>query len=362
MDTAWTLLLALLALHFAEGLYFVRREAVAFTRRGGQWRIGFAERSPGTGRRAFLLLDPFIPLAPTLVSEPLPFTPTPAGVVEGSVEAWSGPPSRHNKGLTHAQLERLRVEQSLLLGPGGFEVPFSSGRGAEHARELLTAHAGRGVDRMIKAYLDCSHDVRRIRERVEHFDRVTRGLKHGCWVLLLLLFAGVYGVLFVAAARASWLPIACAFGAAAVFVVVGFVRAHRALYPERKGERVMKVVLMLLSPPALARARQWLARDLLVEHHPLAIAVALASEDQTLALAGRILRDLDHPLTADDHGAIRRALRAGHAQLLKSLPLPPSAPVRADGSSAYCPRCLALYRDREGVCADCPNIARVPFD
>jgi hypothetical protein len=374
MDPAWLFIGALVALHLIEGLFWVRREAVGFARGARRYRVVRPEGPFGNQRGAFLLLSPLPPLGALFVVEPWPLTP-------GGEAAWLVPaetlgapegPSPGPPRWSWAEAAKARREGKAILGPGGRSVTTSSGRlAADLVAHLhaLAAAAPKGRAKAMEAALQRAHDVGAVKARLQFFEKVTArlGVYANAWLPLML--GGAYGLFFVPAAwdRAPYL-----LGAMGLLLVLTWVElfiAHRRLYPDLRGERALKLLLMVLSPPAASRSRAWLARDALAGFHPLAVAAALLSQDDLRAYAAEVWRDLHHPLGPDDPeagpdlAAARARLAAAHRRVLASHGIDADTldgpPAELEPSvRAYCPRCHEVFLEPAGPCSDCPGVAK----
>jgi len=150
-----------------------------------------------------------------------------------------------------------------------------------------------------------------------------------------------------------------------------FHRAHRELYPEEGESRWTLVVTVFLSPPMAIRATDALMRDILCDIHPLAAARVLCNEEEFLALASRILREVEFPLPASDvsqenptreweeayREKLWRALERFMARAGKNLHHLLGPPRReSEECKSYCPRCWNQYLIPSGVCLDCQGL------
>ena len=96
----------------------------------------------------------------------------------------------------------------------------------------------------------------------------------------------------------------------------------------------------------------------------LTAAFVLCREEEARRVAGRYLRRWRHPLT-DEDAERSAALLAGATNMLVGHGWDPAdlvgAPLRHDGSAAYCPRCEAQFLDAGGECSDCRGVKVVDF-
>jgi hypothetical protein len=285
-----------------------------------------------------------------------------------------------NPGPRPAQVgRRLRFDEDLAVdretrrvrAGGKLFVEAGSERLARRLAALiaeLRALPASKRDGRIDAEIKRSLDVRAIEERVAAFGAATADLRAACtwelvFVFVLTPIAGIlYGLVHV------WLPLLALLVLAQVFIVWAFVRAHKALFPDERGERRSHVILMSLSPPAAMRALDALSRDLLVEFHPLCVARVMLEEEEFRALAARVLRDAHHPLPMGREGTDADVVAAAESWRRRSTAalerfvrkqgvpdelwtLPPNR--EGDDCTTYCPRCLQQFTIPAGKCARC---------
>jgi hypothetical protein len=136
------------------------------------------------------------------------------------------------------------------------------------------------------------------------------------------------------------------------------------------------MLLMVIAPPLSIRAARQTALHLLSDFHPVAVAAEAMPREGFAQFAGMVERDFAHPmLTPFMHGNeaalsalhwFRGRLRAQIAPTvaenvtgtvaLSGPPVPESAQ-----SLAYCPRCLAQFKQPSGMCPDCRSVRLVAF-
>jgi hypothetical protein len=190
-------------------------------------------------------------------------------------------------------------------------------------------------------------------------DIIERVTRLGASTRLLSILSGLLGVALlvvtpvllvtsrIEAVLWQWLAVLVVLDLA---VIVSFVRTRRRLQPRNRP--LKPLVLAMLSPIAAIRLAATLAIDCLRDAHPTAAAIALATDEDVLAVARRAW--FDEP---DDRKRIEKALKK--RELFNALLRPP---VDADGtSSAYCPRCHQQYCSGAELCADCASIGLLPL-
>ena len=79
--------------------------------------------------------------------------------------------------------------------------------------------------------------------------------------------------------------------------VVGtmFIRLHKLYYPSLVLDRRMRLFMMVLVPPALIRAVDYVSLGLIAKHHPLAAANVLSDRPSFMRFARALLLDLRFP-------------------------------------------------------------------
>jgi hypothetical protein len=184
-------------------------------------------------------------------------------------------------------------------------------------------------------------------------------------------------------------PLVCRFGfgqfgawllagmlAQTITIAVLFRRAHAALHPGADEERFKPFLTMLLAPPTAIRAPDILARHLLENFHPLALARVLCPRESFEEFARQVLLDSRYPLfpvsPKSDPAAVaaeqwfRDAAMNAVEKYVASAGLQPvgltAPPLPAEPANrSYCARCGAQFVMTEGSCADCGGRPLQPF-
>jgi hypothetical protein len=191
--------------------------------------------------------------------------------------------------------------------------------------------------------------------RVEAWQGEARELRWLCHLLWLYLFVAAPLLAGRLGLAASWLPLAGGLLLLDLAVAFEFWRAHRALYPERRGERIGRVLALVLSPPAAIRADEALGRYLLATTPALTAAVLLGAGDGLTSWARRVCHDegllgRGAPIAPEVEHTLRTA-----GLSIAALGEPPAH--RDPGAQAYCPRCHAQLTGGEPTCPDCGVLA-----
>lgn len=372
MAPADALVLTLVALHVVEGLFWVHRHALVFARTATGARLVGTDGPFGNGSHTFVLLDPLPPLRPRFVVEPSPISLSEAGVVRmppelpiGTREAPAAP-----EPFDYAALTEVKASGKDIVTPDRTVARTSSTALAHHLAAALRAiAAAEDRTRAIDEAFAAAFDVEAARARLAEFDNQTRFLGVVANCAPIVLIGGIAGLMYLPLVARFWGSLAAlAFGVFALTWVDMF-RAHRELYPELRAKRWQDLALMMLSLPATARARGWVARDLLAEHHPLAVAAVLLDDAAFEDIARRTWRSLTHPLPVPEASraiveSMRERLRVHVRALVESKGLDvevlAARPSRSsDRVVAMCPRCESEFEQAQPECPDCPGVALI---
>ena len=161
-----------------------------------------------------------------------------------------------------------------------------------------------------------------------------------------------------------------------VTIAILFRRSHKAMLPLADEERFTHFLIMLMAPPTAIRAHDVLARHLLENFHPLAVARELCPSKTFKKFARAVLVDLRFPMlpvcpsnqanTVATEEWFRSALLdtvekfVASAELSTSELTAPALAADAENRS-YCPRCEAQFITLGGVCVDCGGRPLKPF-
>jgi hypothetical protein len=152
--------------------------------------------------------------------------------------------------------------------------------------------------------------------------------------------------------------------------VLRFYAAHRQLYPERRWERCLQLLVTFVSPASAMRASDHLARQLLTDSHPVPVLIALNAIDKMNFVAATC-RDAIYPIPLEVEGEsaleIKSVANEYHAMYVErlrrcveecqlsfeELTLPPSD--LSEEALSYCERCHNEFIEREAVCGLCSD-------
>lgn len=214
-----------------------------------------------------------------------------------------------------------------------------------------------------------AYDVKAIEARLAEFRASTLFLQALSNLAPFVIFGALAAFFFAPSGFERWPVLLATVAIVLVTTWVETYRVHKRLYPAKKADRAQKLVLLVLSFPAAARARAWLGRDVLAGFAPLAVASVLLPREAFVELAAYAWRHEANPTTAEraaiaagDAAArereqsARRELLAKAGVGIEELSKPPAR--TSPSARAHCPRCHAEYVDAVGPCPDCPGVDR----
>lgn len=225
-------------------------------------------------------------------------------------------------------------------------------------------------------------DAEAVAARVEEYRSRSGALRVLCNLLFLSMFVLAPALVRWQGLGRWWMPLLAALVLLMAATLFAYRRAHGALYPGQSAERRKRIAALLFSPPAVARAHDALARDLLAPFHPLAAAAALSPREEFLDLARRALVDARAAAPGAAAGDASAAAGRGGARAGKPAAPGPSVgeiealvrragarpeellapPARPEAHArSYCPRCHCQYTFAAGACADCGGLGLQPL-
>src|ERR1051326_3420645 len=377
-----SLLLVLALIYLSECLVWVRHGALAFASwRGKNFRVRFSRAGLANQRGGLLLSNPLPPLGVVLFVQDFPMSLSDAALFAYSSAALdpAGRPAQTARYFSFENARDVAADGRKVLVNGEVFLKaastFSARWLAERLRCLGKTPKPKRAD-AIKELLDESLDAEKISARWRDFQtrvRPVRILSNGLFVYLFLVVApliwrfrfGHFGLWLLAGMLGQTIAIA-----------VLFRGAHQSLYPDAGEERLKPFLTMLLAPPAAIRAADLLARHLLEDFHPLAVARVLCSPERFKSFARRALIDLRYPLLpvcpTNEPGPVateqwfRTARQAAVEAFLARAGLQPDELIAPPGPTepaiqSYCPRCGAQFLLRTGTCVDCGGRPLQPF-
>jgi hypothetical protein len=367
MTDVQTLVCVLVVLYFIECVAVPPRAGVSFvawiTRPYRVHARGFG--SPGD--RSGLRLHPLPPLPPlgtVFVATDWPFEIEPDGIVLATGAGAGAERIPYPAGAV------LRRDGST-LHLGSSSIRTWSARFATHLESVIDRI--RSLPREARPEVIASAwrrrlDTRAIRREVDDLERACRGLRIACNAHFCLVLVVAPAAMLTRGLVFAWLPLLVAYLLSVVVLVFLFFRAARRLGRGAWAERWEDAMILLLSPLSAIRARDRLSRDHLAAYHPIAVAKALAGDEEFRSFASLVLRD--RRFRGETLNSIEgRAPTAEIAdreleRFLKLEAYDRVASERSQGispdSRAFCPVCLAEYSVAEGVCNEC-SVTLVPY-
>ncbi|PYM16628.1 MAG: hypothetical protein DME18_00985 [Verrucomicrobia bacterium] len=369
-----SLLLVLALIYLSECMVWVRRGALAFRRWWGKnYRILHPGGLLANPRGGLLPANPLPPLGTVFVAQPFPLSLSPDAAFAYSSTCLNpaGRPSQTAGCLRFEDIRDVAVEGRNVLVNGEIFLKSISAFSARHLadglrrlQKLPKPERAEAIKGLIRDSLNAGNIAGILRDC---------GSRAGP---IRILSNALFFYLFFVVVPFVW---RFGFGQLGLWLLGGmlpqtitiallFRRAHQALYPGAGEERFKPFLTMLLAPPTAIRAPDILARHLLEQFHPLAIAQVLCPSDSFEHFARQVLLDLRYPLfpvcPTSDEAAVavergfRTAVREAVEKFIQCAGLRPedlTAPRRPDepANQSYCPRCGAQFVMREGRCADC---------
>jgi hypothetical protein len=378
-----SLLLVVVVIYLTECLVWVRRGAVAVrSHTGRRWRVWHPGAVFGNSRGALLLANPLPPFGVVVLGHQFSSSVSPDAIYSYTAASVnpSWRPVQIGRIIRHDALRALTIDGRRILANGEPLLVAPSASTARHLGEWL--HGLKSLPQSeraaeIRGRIADALDAGRIRARWAGFEEKSRLIHRLSILLFVYLFLIAPALLWYFGIRHAGIGVGT--GLVAQTMTIGFLfrRAHRALFPEGSDDRFAPFLTMLLAPPTAIRARDFLARHLVEEFHPLAVAEAFCPQEEFKRLARHVLLDLQFPMlpvvASSDSEATRTehwfrsiwleevekaVVRAGlELTELRAPPAPTESVQRA-----YCPRCGAQFVSTDAVCGDCGGRALVTFE
>ncbi|MBX2810670.1 MAG: hypothetical protein KTR25_02625 [Myxococcales bacterium] len=373
-DPVYQLLAVWIVIHIVDGAVLIRRPAIVFSGWGQWYRVQSGSKAVfGNARKALVILRPWPPFESGFVTEIPELTVTSTAVLPYAVQrpGRKDPPDAWSP-LDAECLASAQAEHMSVLGidcKADTSSILEAERLAAACRDFAAASTEEDRKALFHHRVQASHDVLAIRARYADFGRESAligVLGPVAWLVSLGSFIGFF---YVPAMWAHWYLFVLVTVALWVHVLVEFSRVHRRFYPTAVGDRVTKLFMLGVSLPALAHARTFLARDLFVGFHPLAVGCVLLRGPTLHRFAADIWNDVKNPThgigTRSEAEVERQAMIRSHRALLEneglgtqSLEAIPDEWAQR-GFLGLCPRCRSVYEVAEGTCSDCVGVALV---
>ena len=384
MSEAELLLLIVTCVYLVECARWWRHDAVLFVSRDGvRFVPRWASARLGNQTGGLAWAWPLPPLGVQFSCHTMPLAVSPLGVYATHVEQLS-PNARATSTNVARRWDAIRsvnrfgsdvfLDQTRL-------AHFRSDAAARFWTDWLTELQRKSPEKresMIVEQLRQSLDSERVRERLELYRTATRSIRRVGNLLWMLIAVSGPALVWL---DGFWMHWPWLLGGLVTLVLCQsflYQRAHRRLYPLARWQRLGHALIVIISPLSAIRAHDWLAHDLLLTQHPLAVARVLLAEREFHEFTRRVWLDLRYPLTdeidvadqAIDPGAMVVWFRQQWLQLVEErlrawqvmvtdLETPP---VReSDETLGYCPRCHDPVTLIETNCPRCIGVAVVPW-
>jgi hypothetical protein len=349
MSELGSLFLVVLLLYLLQCVHWVSPDSAVFSLncrgRGKQKRHGFVWSAWDT---AGFLAGPWPPLAPIVVTNWPAFQPDAAtlGVPQANGEHTFRPWS---------ELVFTHSDNKLLCNG----KPVFKGSEAQVARcaALLEQLQRAGKPERQGVVLRWLHEAMNTRtpaRRLAVFTGRSRLLRVLANVQLVMLFLALPMAFIRFGPGVLW-RVAVVIVAISAAITLEFWTLHRRLFSDASSARFKSALTIMLSPVAAIRACDMVARDLLSEFHPLAVAAVILPTDEFRYFAGEHLRL--NRFGAPTSQWYRENLGKLMERLILQRKIAPEELLRPaepdSGAIAYCPRCLAQYVKIPGACTDC---------
>ena len=210
------LYLVLIVIYAFECAAFVPRRALGLVRRFGRWRVR-ATFAPSAGwLRGFVFGEPWPPLSPALVTEPLPLVVGP----DGLYAAEDGDVGRGDAHVPWQKVQRVAADGTRLRVNGKVVALLATRVGARALAEALDGLAARSRperESRLRRWLDARFDGAAMQARLPPMWRGTLAVRIAATALWVTVFAGLPVLL--------WTPLAALFLAVGVVAVVAWITA-----------------------------------------------------------------------------------------------------------------------------------------
>lgn len=364
------LLVLLAVFYFWECLFWIRRPGVAFRSwfgGGWNWKLptgGLSNRFGG-----FLLSTPLPAIGGffAVYWPPLIITETKLIKHPDPLDLYDEAPTESDGAIAFDQIKRVRAKRHHVLINEKKFVAAGSPLLAESLVERIKKLKEENQEKrpaLDRQWLRESLDSSSIQVRLKSLRDSTRLLGFLATLLLSHMAIVVPWVGLNFTLSSTWPVLVGVLLFVNTAIAVQFCRLHRRFYPAASDERFQHTLMMSLFPLASIRAVETLARPLVENFHPLAVAKVLLNKDSFEQLASHHLRRLRVRVGFSSDDTERRyfeMLEAAMLEFLKSEKigagklLPP--PGAGDPSChSFCPRCGSQFTFETGSCSDCGSV------
>ncbi len=376
----------LTALYLIESLAWVRAGGTALPSVLGRFSGQLSPRKLLGNERGFVSRFGPLPLDVTFVSDSWPLSIADDGVVGfvATCPLGNDRPRGTDQFFSWAQLSNLVVKEKTLVVGDLALCELRSGESArELAAELKTIAAADTADRTtrIDQFVADRFSSENVAAKVTKFRLAARNLK------LLAMMLGFWIFVIGIARYQGWLPGFSGAETLAIYLAVlvalwwgtnvELFLAHRRLYPLKRGDRWKLLLTSIVSPAVPLRGTDHLARHLLSDRHPLAVAAVIFPPDSLQPSFDAAIRDIHFPLLppypADAPEVMMAAIdqyrtRCGNEiqRLGEKLAIDTSRslsePTRQEPEAvSYCPRCHQEFAKLEAICTPCGDRVSIAF-
>jgi len=382
MSDLQLLFLVLALLYGWECACWINRGSVAFRSWWGRrWQAAHPGALLGNQRGGFVFAHPLPPLGTVFTGTQFPLSLSPVALLPCVATSVNpvGRPVQNGNCFAWSEIQSLeaRGKKVLVNGEPLFKAP-SPGFAAKMAQTLRQLREGTKTERekLIRQTLNQGFDTSQIALQWQEFQTKASSLRFVTNALCIYLFILSPLIIWRFGFLRSWPFLLAALLALTFTTAMLFRRAHKKLFPDAEDERFTHFLIILLSPVTAIRACDVLSRPLLEAYHPLAVAKIFCPTKQFEAMARHYWRELRYPalpicpredrVALETEGYSRTVLQDAAEHFLKRSGIDTDAlinpPLPADDTClSYCPRCLAQFTTREGICADCGGLVLAPL-
>jgi hypothetical protein len=383
MPELQSLLLVLLIIYGTECLVWTPLGAVAFAAfRGARFRILHPSVLAGNQRGGLVVAQPLPPLGFLFMARPFPLSVSPDGIFSFTAASIHRDrrPVQSALYVGFQDLKEVRAEGRKVFANGKLLLKAASTIEATRIVTVIKGLANLPAGKRppaIREFIAKTFDTAAIETRLKRFRAHGQLLRRLGNVLLAFLFLIAPAVIWRFGFRASGWPLLGALFLQTIPMAFLFRRAHKEMFPTGADERFVPFMLMLLAPASAIRAHDFLARHVLSEFHPLAVAKVLCPPNVFKTFARHAIADLRYPMhpiavnevpqaTAAEQWFRTTTLNAAEDLVRASsvtsdeLTMKPSSPEPQ--TQSYCPRCGMQFVTPEAACGDCGGRLSIPLE
>ncbi|MFH1843497.1 MAG: hypothetical protein ABIF77_09860 [bacterium] len=382
MSDTQSIFLVLVLIYVWECFVLAPRQSGIFASTpGGGYRLTHTGNTFTLRGRGLHFINPLPPLGQVFLCRLWPISITPAAVYGYTSHTFNPGPRLHDDGDCY-QFSEIKKVHSIgpdLLINGVVLARMASTAEARHlTRFLINLRESDPLQRRksMTSFIRDNLETPAIRSRFELFRKETAGLAWFCNFLFLFLFGLCPFAVFRFGLSEVWQELLILLVGLLLLIGWEFWRNHAIFYPHARGDRLQRLVTMILCPPAAIRARHFISYQLFAGNPPLAVARVICGRAQYREFARAYWRDLKFPYrpACPVEEPLKQAVEQEYRQdylaaVTSRLDADPdwSGNYRDDprpdspSCAAFCPRCLTQYTTTSGSCIDCGGIPLVSF-